>query len=96
MVRAARISSATGEIALAVSKTVELYTLNGDTLLKHNVCDERDTGDYVTCLAWYEGLRGEWVERILLLTGHRNGATKVCLSSWSKAWLTRVRSGTRL
>ena len=80
-VRAARISSATGEIAVAVGRVVELYSLNGDALLRHNVADERDAGDYVTCLAWYEGLRGEWVERILLLTGHRSGVTKACLST---------------
>jgi hypothetical protein len=61
-----------------VGRVVELYSLNGDALLKHNVSDERDAGDYVTCLAWYEGLRGEWVERILLLTGHRSGVSKVC------------------
>jgi WD40 repeat protein len=77
-VRAARISSATGEIVVAVGRTVELYTLNGDRLLRHSVADERDPGDYVSCVAWYEGLRGEWVEKILLLTGHRSGVTKVC------------------
>jgi WD40 repeat protein len=76
-VRAARISAATGDIILCTGRFVKLYSLNGDALLAKDVCDEKDASDYVTACAWYEGIRGEWVEKILLLTGHRNGATKV-------------------
>jgi hypothetical protein len=76
-VRAAKISAATGDIILCAGRFIKLYSLNGDALLARDVCDEKDPADYVTACAWYEGVRGEWVEKILLLTGHRNGATKV-------------------
>jgi hypothetical protein len=95
VVRAARISSATGEVAVAAGKVVELYSLNGDVLLRHSVADDRDAGDYVTCLAWYEGLRGEWVERILLLTGHRSGVTKVRPQTDTGGIANTARFGTR-
>jgi beige protein homolog 1 len=80
-VRAAKISAATGEIVLAVGRRVRLFALNGKLLLECDVCDEKYPGDYVTSCAWYEGLRGEWVERILLFTGHRNGVVRV----WTKS-----------
>jgi WD40 repeat protein len=76
-VRAARISAATGDVVLCVGRVVKVFSLNGDTLLERDVCDDKDAGDYVSSCAWYEGLRGEWVEKILLFTGHRSGVTKV-------------------
>jgi beige protein homolog 1 len=79
-IRAAKISAVTGEIVLAVGRLARLFTLNGTLLLEKDVCDAKDNGDYVTSCAWYEGLRGEWVERILLFTGHRNGSVRI----WAK------------
>lgn len=76
-VTAACISAATGDIALCIHRSVYIYTLNGVLQLDAEVCDENDPDDRVTAVAWYEGLRGDWVRRILLLTGHQNGAVRV-------------------
>ncbi|KAF2673022.1 beige/BEACH domain-containing protein [Microthyrium microscopicum] len=79
-IRAARISAATGDIALASHRSLTLYSLNGNLLLSRDVCDAADTSDSLTSIAWYEGLRGEWVQRILLFTGHKNGMVR----AWHK------------
>jgi hypothetical protein len=76
-ISSARISAATGDIAFCTHRSLYIYTLNGALLLKHDVCDDLDPADRVTACAWYEGLRGDWVSRILILTGHRNGAVRV-------------------
>lgn len=77
-VSAAKISPATGEIVLATGRNVRLFALNGALLLERDVCE--DPNDYVTACAWYDGVRGEWVRRVLLFTGHRNGVVRV----WAK------------
>jgi hypothetical protein len=76
-IRSAKICSSTGDIALCIGRVLKLFSLNGKSVLEHDVCDENDEYDYITSCAWYEGTRGEWVEKILLLTGHRNGMTKI-------------------
>lgn len=79
-IHGARISAATGDVALCIERSIIIYSLNGKLLLQRDVCSAKDALDYVTTCCWYEGLRGEWLQRILLFTGHRDGAVRV----WSK------------
>ncbi|KAF2431524.1 beach-domain-containing protein [Tothia fuscella] len=76
-VRCARISNATGEILLAKGRKIKVFTLNGDVLVEKDVCDEGSEIDEVTSCAWYENVKEEWMERIVLVTGHRCGVIKV-------------------
>ncbi|KAF2398110.1 beach-domain-containing protein [Trichodelitschia bisporula] len=79
-VRAARISNATGEMVLCAGREVCVYSLNGALRVRVNVCDP-GREDEVLCCAWYEGVKEEWLERNLLVTGHRSGVVKI----WHKA-----------
>jgi hypothetical protein len=77
-VRAMKICSATGETVLCIGRRAKVIGLNGDLLVDAQVASGDEEG--VTACAWYDGGgRGEWVERILLLTGHRSGVVKVGL-----------------
>ena len=55
-----------------------MYTLNADLLL-HQDAGEREDDTVISC-ACYEGAGNEWLERDILLTGHKRGIVKV----WSK------------
>lgn len=75
------ISNLTGHIALCAPQTVQILTLNGHVLLTQRLCDRDDPDDEITSCAFYEGERGEWVERTLLFTGHGRGGGVV--NVWS-------------
>ncbi|EEP78922.1 hypothetical protein UREG_03768 [Uncinocarpus reesii 1704] len=78
-----RINDATGNIMVCRGNRVNLYSLNGALLLEQVVCDQNE--DSVLSCAFYEGVSNEWLERELILTGHRRGLVNV----WSKA----IRNG---
>jgi hypothetical protein len=76
-IHCARISNATGEILLAKGRKVKVFTLNGDVMVEKDVCDAGNEIDEVTTCAWYENVKQEWMERIVLVTGHKTGVVKV-------------------
>jgi len=62
---------------LAKGRTVKVFTLNGDVMLEKDVCDPGNEADEVMSVAWYENVKQEWMERIILVTGHKTGVVKV-------------------
>ncbi|KAI5201148.1 beach-domain-containing protein [Aureobasidium subglaciale] len=80
----AKVNNLTGHIVLCSGAFVRVLTLNGHLLVEQKVCDAED--DEITCCAFYEGADNEWVERVLLFTGHRRGIVNV----WS---LVTLRDG---
>lgn len=76
-ISAAKISNLSGHIALCAGQSVTILTLNGHELLTQRVCGDDAQDDEITACAFYEGERGEWVERTLLFTGHRRGVVNV-------------------
>ena len=62
-------------IMLCRARTVSLSTLNGEKVLDQDVCHETD--DRITACAFYEGSGNEYLERDLVLTGHRRGVVNV-------------------
>ena len=60
-----------------------MYSLNGDILVDQPVCESNE--DRVLSCVFYEGLQNEWLERVLLLTGHSRGVVNI----WSKT----IRAG---
>jgi beige protein homolog 1 len=77
-VRSAKISNATGDVLLSRGRSIKMLTINGKILLERDVCDDHEPGDRVTSIAWYQNVKQEWMEKILLLTGHKCGVVKVC------------------
>lgn len=75
VIKCAKVSNLSGHIALCSGAHVRLLTLNGHLLVEQKVCESED--DEVTCCAFYEGANNEWVERTLLLTGHKRGVVNV-------------------
>ncbi|OJJ48396.1 hypothetical protein ASPZODRAFT_62592 [Penicilliopsis zonata CBS 506.65] len=82
-VECARINEVTGDVMVCRGNRLTMYTLNGDVLLDQVVCEAAD--DHVLCCIFYEGSGDEWLERELVLTGHRRGLVNI----WSKT----VRQG---
>jgi hypothetical protein len=82
-VECAKINDITGDIMICRGQKVALYTLNGDLILDQNVCIDHD--DYISSCAFYEGTGNEWLENMLVFTGHRRGVVNV----WKKC----VRDG---
>jgi beige protein homolog 1 len=74
----ASINDITGNIVLCRGSRISMYTLNADLLL-HQDAGEREDDTVISC-ACYEGAGNEWLERDILLTGHKRGIVKV----WSK------------
>ncbi|KAI9890808.1 MAG: hypothetical protein M1814_003592 [Vezdaea aestivalis] len=83
-VECARINDITGNILLCRGQTASLYTLNGESILIQNLCDAQD--DYIACCAFYEGVGDEWLERELVLTGHKRGVANI--------WAKEIKNGT--
>ncbi|KAB2571271.1 Beige protein-like protein 1 [Lasiodiplodia theobromae] len=79
-VSCARINNVNGHVMLCTGSRLLLYTLNGRLLLDQDVCDSIDPDDVVYSCAFYEGVGNEWLERELILTGHRRGVVNV----WQK------------
>ena len=73
------VNDISGDIMLCAGPDVQLFTLNGDLILSQNVCDAAMEDVVVSC-AFYEGQGNEWLEKELVLTGHKRGAVKVCFS----------------
>ncbi|KAK3935610.1 beige protein 1 [Diplogelasinospora grovesii] len=74
----ARIHDGTGDIMLCSGPNVLLYTLNGDLILDQNVCGIAEGhDDYVHSCAFYEGAGNEWLENLLVFTGHKRGRVNV-------------------
>lgn len=104
-IQAARISNVSGHILLCRGPYALLYTLNGQLLVKQNLCttDGRNNadkeGDEILCCAFYEGVGSEYLERELIFTGHKHGVTNVwtltCLGdgSWTLLLVKRMNSG---
>ncbi|GAB7347328.1 hypothetical protein MBLNU459_g4272t1 [Dothideomycetes sp. NU459] len=84
LVSCAKVSNLSGHIALCSGSHVRMLTLNGHLLVEQKVCESDE--DEVTCCAFYEGAANEWVERTLLLTGHKRGVVNI----WS---LVTLRDG---
>ncbi|EOD50389.1 hypothetical protein GTA08_BOTSDO12235 [Neofusicoccum parvum] len=76
-VSCARINNLNGHIMLCTGSRLMLYTLNGRLLLDQDVCDTIDPDDVVYSCAFYEGVGNEWLEKELILTGHRRGVVNV-------------------
>lgn len=74
-VECARINDVSGDIMICRGQKVALFNLNGDLLLDQNVCTDHD--DYIASCAFYEGVGNEWLENILVFTGHRRGVVNV-------------------
>ncbi|KFA60535.1 hypothetical protein S40285_07586 [Stachybotrys chlorohalonatus IBT 40285] len=79
-VECAKINDVSGEIMLASGQNIHLFTLNGDRILKKDVC-EQDVDDSVQSCTFYEGCRNEWLENYLIFTGHRRGRVNI----WRKS-----------
>jgi WD40 repeat protein len=77
-VSCARINDVSGNIMICRGRKVALYNLNGQLILEKDVCDGED--DQIVSCAFYEGTGDEWLERELLLTGHKRGVVNI----WSK------------
>lgn len=80
-VECARINDVNGDIVLCHRQSVAMYTLNGQQILTQQVCgasDDKD--DCISSCAFYEGVGNEWLERELLLTGHKRGVVNI----WDK------------
>lgn len=60
---------------LGRGRVISLYTLNGQTILEHDVCVEGD--DAVVSCAFYEGSGNEYLERDLIFTGQKKGVANV-------------------
>jgi hypothetical protein len=71
------INNVTGDIMICRGQRVTLYTLNGEIILKQNVCDTGDSHSWITSCAFYEGNGCEWLENQLIFTGHKGGVAKV-------------------
>jgi hypothetical protein len=71
------INNVTGDIMICRGQRVTLYTLNGEIILKQNVCDTGDSHSWITSCAFYEGNGCEWLENQLVFTGHKGGVAKV-------------------
>lgn len=67
-----------GDIMLCAGQEVTVFTINGQLLLRQNVCEAQD--DSVMSCAFYEGIGNEWLERELIFTGHRRGIVHI----WEK------------
>ncbi|KAH7063205.1 hypothetical protein B0J12DRAFT_641803 [Macrophomina phaseolina] len=76
-INCARINNVNGHIMLCTGPRLLLYTLNGRLLLDQDVCDSIDPDDTVYSCAFYEGVGNEWLEKELILTGHRRGVVNV-------------------
>ena len=63
---------------------VSLWTLNGDQILEQNVYVEGD--DTISSCAFYEGSGNEYLERNLILTGHKKGVVNVSSLPSSSRW----------
>ncbi|QDS69334.1 hypothetical protein FKW77_003516 [Venturia effusa] len=94
-VRSVKISSGTGDVLLSRGRSIKILTINGKVLLERDVCDGHDPGDEVTSIAWYQSVKQEWMEKILLLTGHRCGIVKIWqkLISPSGGWTLKLIKG---
>ena len=77
-VECACINDVTGDVVLCRGSRIAIYTLNGDPLLDQEAGERGD--DTILSCACYEGAGNEWLERDILLTGHRRGVVKI----WSK------------
>ncbi|CAL3970976.1 unnamed protein product [Diplocarpon coronariae] len=93
-VECAKINDVTGDILICRGQKVTLYTLNGDFLLEHNVCDTHD--DYIASCAWYEGTGNEWVGNTLCFTGQRGGVVNVWRKGISRQGQWRLELVKRL
>jgi len=69
------VNDISGDIMLCSGADLQLFTLNGDLILSQNACDAID--DVLVSCAFYEGAGNEWLEKELVLTGHRRGIVKV-------------------
>jgi hypothetical protein len=76
-IQCAKVNNLTGHVMLCSGAYVRVLTLNGHLLVEQRVCDVED--DEITCCAFYEGGANEWVERVLLFTGHKRGIVNVSL-----------------
>ncbi|RFU32414.1 hypothetical protein B7463_g3946, partial [Scytalidium lignicola] len=77
-VECARINNVSGDIMLCRGQKLALFTLNGELILDQNLCVDHD--DYILSCAFYEGVGNEWLESVLIFTGHRRGVVNV----WKK------------
>ncbi|KAL1627864.1 Beige protein-like 1 [Diplodia seriata] len=76
-VSCARINNVNGHVMLCTGPRLLLYTLNGRLLLDQDVCDTIDPDDVVYSCGFYEGVGNEWLEKELIVTGHRRGVVNV-------------------
>ena len=85
--KCARINDVNGDIVLCHRQSVAMYTLNGQQILTQQVCgasDDKD--DCISSCAFYEGVGNEWLERELLLTGHKRGVVNVMVPLQPSLW----------
>ncbi|KAI9731699.1 MAG: hypothetical protein M1834_004488 [Cirrosporium novae-zelandiae] len=75
VVECAQINDVNGNIILGIKNRIVLYTLNGELLLEEPACDGND--DAVISCAFYEGAGNEWLERDIILTGHKRGVVNI-------------------
>jgi len=76
-VQCGRINNITGHIMLCCGPRLLLFTLNGKMLFQQDICDTEEQDDVITCCAFYEGVGNEWLEKNLILTGHRKGVVNI-------------------
>lgn len=72
------VNDVSGDIILCAAQTITVFTINGELLLRQDVCESLD--DAVISCAFYEGAGNEWLERDLVFTGHRRGVVNI----WEK------------
>jgi len=87
-IQCAKVNNLTGHIVLCSGAFVRVLTLNGHLLVEQKVCDAED--DEITCCAFYEGAANEWVERVLLFTGHKRGIVNVSTQNMGSKGLAKL------
>ncbi|KAF8460336.1 hypothetical protein BDZ91DRAFT_739593 [Kalaharituber pfeilii] len=83
------VNDISGDIMVCCGQEVQLYTLNGEIVLTQNVCDGGE--DMIVSCAFYEGQGNEWLEKELVLTGHKRGVVKI----WQKSISNLSSSSTK-
>ncbi|KAK5944674.1 beige protein-like 1 [Knufia obscura] len=77
IVECAAINDVTGNVIVCHSSWINIFTLNGDLLVRQDTSERSSGEDTIVSVACYEGAGNEWLERDVLFTGHKRGVVKV-------------------
>lgn len=72
----AQINHSNGHILLCSDKSAWVVTINGQLLVRQDVCDGA-LDDSIQSCTFYESTKSEWIGGEYILTGHTKGVAKV-------------------